>query len=74
MKNNLLFDFTVSKPAKTVFITREFDADQSLVWEAFTTAEILDQWTAPAPFTAKTKSMNFEIGGKRFYAMISPER
>lgn len=73
MKNNLLFDFTVDKAAKKVFITREFDADLSLVWDAFTTAEILDQWTAPAPFTAKTKSMNFEVGGRRFYAMVSPE-
>ncbi len=28
---NLLFDFTVDKAAKTVFITREFDADL-LLW------------------------------------------
>ena len=55
MKNNLLFDFTVDKAAKKVFITREFAADLSLVWDAFTTAEILDQWTAPAPFKSKTK-------------------
>jgi len=73
MKNNLLFDFTVDKAAKTVFITREFAADQSLVWDAFTKAEILDQWTAPAPFTAKTKFMDFKVGGRRFYAMVSPE-
>jgi uncharacterized protein YndB with AHSA1/START domain len=73
MTNNLLFDFTVDKAAKTVFITREFDADQSLVWDAFTKAEILDQWTAPAPFRAKTKFMDFKVGGRRFYAMISPD-
>lgn len=73
MKSNLLFDFTVDKPAKTVFITREFDAELSLVWDAFTKKEILDQWTAPAPFVSKTKYMNFEVGGKRFYAMVSPE-
>ncbi len=73
MNNNLLFDFTVDKPAKTVFITREFAAAHSLVWDAFTKAELLDQWTAPAPWTAKTKYMNFEVGGKRFYAMVSPE-
>ena len=29
---NMLFDFTVDKAAKTVFITREFDADLSLVY------------------------------------------
>ena len=73
MKNDLLFDFTVDKAAKTVFITREFDAELSLVWDAFTKQEILDQWTAPAPWTAKTKYMNFEVGGKRFYAMVGPE-
>ena len=72
-KNNLLFDFTVDKAAKTVFITREFDADLSLVWDAFTKAEILDQWVAPKPWTSKTKYMDFKVGGRRFYAMVSPD-
>ena len=70
---NLLFDFTVDKAAKTVFITREFDADLSLVWDAFTKAEILDQWVAPKPWMSKTKFMDFKVGGRRFYAMVSPE-
>jgi uncharacterized protein YndB with AHSA1/START domain len=73
MNNELLFDFTVDKATKTVFITREFDADLSLVWDAFTKPELLDQWTAPKPWTARTKHMNFEVGGRRFYAMVSPE-
>ena len=73
MKNNLLFDFTVDKAAKTVFITREFDAELSLVWDAFTKAEILDQWLAPKPMVSKTKFMDFKVGGRRFYAMVSPE-
>lgn len=77
-KNNLLSDshrndFTVDKAAKTVFITREFDADLSLVWDAFTKAEILDQWVAPKPWTSKTKYMDFKVGGRRFYAMVSPD-
>jgi uncharacterized protein YndB with AHSA1/START domain len=70
---NLLFDFTVDKAAKTVFITREFDAGLSLVWDAFTKAEILDQWVAPKPWKSKTKFMDFRVGGRRFYAMVSPE-
>lgn len=70
---NLLFDFTVDKAAQKVFITREFDADLSLVWDAFTTAELLDQWVAPKPWTSKTKFMDFRVGGRRFYAMVSPE-
>ena len=71
--DNLLFDFTVDKAAKKVFITREFAAEQSLVWDAFTKAEILDQWVAPKPWSSKTKYMDFKVGGKRFYAMVSPE-
>jgi uncharacterized protein YndB with AHSA1/START domain len=70
---NLLFDFTVDKAAKKVFITREFDADLSLVWDAFTKAEILDQWVAPKPWMSKTKFMDFKVGGRRFYAMVSPD-
>ena len=73
MNNHLLFDFNVDKAAKTVFITREFDAELPLVWDAFTKQEILDQWAAPAPMQCKTKYMNFEVGGRRFYAMVSPE-
>jgi len=73
MNNNLLFDFTVDKAAKTVFITREFDADLSLVWDAFTKAELLDQWVAPKPWTSRTKFMDFKVGGRRFYAMVSPD-
>ena len=73
MTNTLLFDFTVDKAKKTVYLTREFDADLSLVWDAFTKAELIDQWIAPKPMTAKTKYQDFKVGGKRFYAMISPE-
>jgi uncharacterized protein YndB with AHSA1/START domain len=73
MKNSLLFDLTVDKATKTVFVTREFAADISLVWDAFTKQEILDQWWAPKPWTSKTKYMDFKVGGRRFYAMVSPE-
>jgi len=66
-------DFTIDKSTKTALINREFDADLSLVWDAFTKQEILDQWWAPAPWSSKTKVMNFEVGGRRFYAMVSPE-
>jgi uncharacterized protein YndB with AHSA1/START domain len=74
MNTNLLFDFTVDKAAKTVYITREFATELSLVWDAFTKPELLDQWVAPKPMTSKTKYMHFEVGGKRFYAMVTPER
>ena len=73
MTKHLLFDFTVDKTAKTVLITRDFDAELSLVWDAFTKAELLDQWVAPKPWASKTKYMDFKVGGRRFYAMVSPE-
>lgn len=73
MKHDLQFEFTVDKAAKTVLIVREFNAELSLVWDAYTKPELLDQWWAPKPFASKTKVMNFEVGGRRFYAMVSPE-
>jgi uncharacterized protein YndB with AHSA1/START domain len=73
MTNSLLFDFIVDKATKTVSITREFNADLSLVWDAFTKPEILDQWMAAKPWTSRTKFMDFKVGGRRFYAMVSPE-
>jgi len=73
MNNTLLFDFTVDKATNTVFVTREFAAELSLVWDAFTKPEILDQWGAPEPWKTQTISMDFKVGGRRFYKMISPE-
>src|ERR1700754_3143236 len=70
---NLLFDFTVDKAAKTIYVTREFAADLDLVWDAFTKAEILDQWMAPKPWRVQTKEMDFREGGRWLYAMISDE-
>ena len=55
MSSNLLFNFKVDKSTSTVFIVKEFDAELSLVWDAFTKQEILDQWWAPKPLISKTK-------------------
>ena len=73
MKTTLLFDFMIDKSTNMVFIYREFDAELTLVWNAFTKARILDQWWAPKPWTSKTKHMNFEVGGRRLYSMIGPD-
>ena len=70
---NLLFDFTTDKDTHTIHITREFAADPELVWDAFTKAEILDQWIGPKPWRVQTKEMDFREGGRWLYAMISPE-
>ncbi|RIV45896.1 SRPBCC family protein [Flagellimonas pelagia] len=73
MKDHLLFNFTVDKSIQTVFIDKEFAAELPLVWDAFTKQEILDQWWAPLPWKSVTKHMDFKVGGRRFYAMVSPE-
>ncbi len=65
-------EFIVNKETKTALITKEFDADLDLVWDAYTKPELLDQWWAPKPMTSRTTVMNFEVGGRRFYAMVSP--
>src|ERR1700752_3457741 len=70
---NLLFDFRLDKATKTAFVDKQFDADLDLVWDAFTKQELLDQWLAPKPWASKTKIMDFKVGGRRFYAMVSPE-
>ena len=66
-------EFIVDKETKTVSITKEFDASRDMVWDAYTKPELLDQWWAPKPMTSRTTAMDFEVGGRRFYAMVTPE-
>ncbi|RZJ47716.1 MAG: SRPBCC domain-containing protein, partial [Flavobacterium sp.] len=73
MESNLLFDFIVNKEEKTIVVKREFAAHLKLVWEAWTSAEFLEQWIAPKPWRAETKTMDFKEGGFWHYAMISPQ-
>jgi uncharacterized protein YndB with AHSA1/START domain len=61
---NLLFDFTVDKATATIYVTREFAADLDLVWDAWTKAEILDQWMGPKPWRVQTKELDFREGGR----------
>jgi len=66
-------EFIVNKETKTVSITKEFNAPRELVWDAYTKPEILDRWWAPKPMTSRTEVMDFKVGGRRFYAMVSPD-
>ncbi len=66
-------EFIVDKEAKTVTITKEFGYERSLVWDAYTKPELLDQWWAPKPMKSRTKIMEFKVGGRRFYAMVGPD-
>ncbi len=73
MALKLAMDFAVNRESKTVQVKREFAANLDLVWAAWTTAELLDQWWAPKPYQTQTKSMDFREGGTWFYAMVGPE-
>src|SRR6478609_4153313 len=72
MKSILAFDFSVDKKNNTITVEREFAAEVALVWDAYTKPEILDQWWAPKPWKARTKSMDFREGGFWHYAMVGP--
>ena len=59
--------------AKKVTIIRRFDAPLEKVWKAWTEGDLLDQWWAPKPYKAETKTMNFAEGGYWLYAMVGPD-
>jgi uncharacterized protein YndB with AHSA1/START domain len=65
--------FTKDTANKTITVVRPFDANQQQVWDAWTQSEILDQWWAPKPWKAGTKSMDFREGGEWFYYMEGPD-
>jgi uncharacterized protein YndB with AHSA1/START domain len=73
MKKEILFDFTVDKENKKIYVKRSFDANLPMVWQAWTDDSILDQWWAPLPWTSKTIKMDFRNGGRWFYTMNSPD-
>lgn len=73
MNSNLQFDFLVDKEKNTIHIKREFDAILKLVWQAWTTAVLLDKWWGPKPWRAETKTMDFRENGFWHYAMVSPD-
>jgi len=58
---------------KKLKVEREFDAPIEQVWKAWTQPELLDQWWAPKPWKANTKSMDFREGGRWFYYMEGPD-
>jgi uncharacterized protein YndB with AHSA1/START domain len=73
MKSNLLMNFSVDKENSRVNVEREFAAPVGKVWAAWTQSELLDQWWAPRPWKARTKSQDFREGGSWLYAMVGPE-
>lgn len=73
MNTTLLFDFQVDKKKNEIYVKREFAASLARVWDAWTKAELLDQWWAPKPWKSVTVSQDFKEGGTWFYYMQGPE-
>ncbi|MGX5817371.1 SRPBCC family protein [Chitinophaga lutea] len=64
---------TKDAAGKKLVLTRSFDAEPEMVWNAFTMRDLLDQWWAPKPWRAESKSMDFREGGSWMYAMVGPQ-
>jgi uncharacterized protein YndB with AHSA1/START domain len=73
MKSSVLMDFSVDKENNQITVEREFAAPLAKVWAAWTESQLLDQWWAPKPWQAKTKTMDFREGGHWLYAMVGPD-
>jgi len=65
--------FTKDIANKKITVVRAFNAPLQRVWDAWTQSDILDQWWAPKPWKAGTKSMDFREGGRWFYYMEGPD-
>lgn len=72
MHQKPLFEFSTNREKNTLLIKREFRAPISLIWQAWTTAQLLDQWWAPKPYRTQTRSLELKEGGTWLYAMIGP--
>ncbi|HKI86814.1 MAG TPA: SRPBCC domain-containing protein [Thermoanaerobaculia bacterium] len=65
--------FSENPEQKTLTVERTFEAPVERVWAAWTEPELLEQWWAPAPWRAHTKSFDFSEGGHWHYFMESPD-
>lgn len=70
-----IFKTQLSKDAskKQITVVREFAAPVAKVWAAWTEPNLIDQWWAPKPWKAETKSQDFRPGGTWFYSMVGPD-
>jgi len=73
MKKEQISNFQVDETTNTIKVERSFGAPLPLVWKAWTTSEILDQWWASEGYQSFTKTMEFREGGMRHYRMQGPE-
>ncbi|MEO7176639.1 MAG: SRPBCC domain-containing protein [Saprospiraceae bacterium] len=73
MSTNPKIEIVKNSDNNTIIVSREYDASVESLWKAWTESELLDQWWAPKPYRAETKTFNFEVDGFWLYAMVGPE-
>jgi uncharacterized protein YndB with AHSA1/START domain len=54
-------------------IERIFDAPRQLVWNAWTTPELVMQWWGPDYFTSPSCKIDLRVGGRFLYCMRGPD-
>jgi uncharacterized protein YndB with AHSA1/START domain len=65
---------TVTLPAdRQILITREFDAPKRLVFEAFTTPELVRRWWTAKRGEATVCEVDLRVGGAWRYVMVLPD-
>jgi uncharacterized protein YndB with AHSA1/START domain len=62
----------VSTPAdNAILITREFNAPKQLVWQAYTTPELIKRWWAGERGTVTSADVDLRVGGSWRYVMTA---
>jgi uncharacterized protein YndB with AHSA1/START domain len=56
-----------------ILITREFDAPSHLVWQAYTTPELIKRWWHANRGEATVAEVDLRVGGKWRYVMVTPD-
>jgi uncharacterized protein YndB with AHSA1/START domain len=70
MKNTV----TVAAPTdRELVLTRVFDAPKSLVFEAFTTPDLLKRWYGPPGWSFDVCEIDLRVGGRWRYVMRTPD-
>jgi uncharacterized protein YndB with AHSA1/START domain len=65
---------TVTLPTdEQILITREFDAPRHLVFEAFTTPELVKRWWNAKRGEVTTCEIDLRVDGKWRYVMVTPD-
>jgi uncharacterized protein YndB with AHSA1/START domain len=65
---------TVTLPTdEQILITREFDAPKHLVWQAFTTPELVKRWWSAKRGEMTIADIDLRVGGKWRYVMVTED-